>query len=583
MARLHHPLTDMPWRFCPDPKGEGERLGFFRDDHDAGAWPEVPVPSCFEAGGANLDGYEGICWYRRSFAVPEDWQGRRLVLRFGAVNYRSRVWLNGRLVGESRDGFLPFEFEVHEALRLDGANALAVAVDNRHHEGDVPGMHTGWRGFGGILREVLLEATDHVRLDDVRIVAAPGEGRGEMTFRIRVRNGLPEAGAVLVEITATDPDGQQCERLTSEPVTVDGEASSELVLRGSTTRAEPWSPSSPVLFSAQVRLVCDGDTIDELDVPFGFRTIEATPDGLLLNGEKIFLTGFNRHDDSPHTDMAFDPATTRADLEAMKEAGANFVRLCHYPHAAAELDMCDELGLLALAELPLYFWDDEEEGRRTQSARAASAARQLECMIARDHNHPSVIFWSVSNETRESEPEVVADNAELIRLARRFDPTRLCVHVSNHWRSAPHFEEDDVICVNYYPSLVFLEDGTGDAAAAADSWRAELEAVHRAFPGKPVLITEFGYYSFAGSRGHAYGEDAHARALEAEFAAFDAPFVCGAAIWCWADHPWPAGRYLGGLHVSPFGVLSREREKLEPFWTASALFRAKQGIRDQLE
>ena len=151
---------------------------------------------------------------------------------------------------------------------------------------------------------------------------------------------------------------------------------------------------------------------------FGFRHIKATPQGLILNGQPIFLTGFNRHEDSPHTAMAADLATTRRDLEWMKEAGANFVRLCHYPHHPAELDLCDELGLLAFEEIPLYFWNDSNEGQQTQAQRAESAAFQLERLICRDYNHPSVIFWSVSNETSDDVAEVAEGNRALIRRAK---------------------------------------------------------------------------------------------------------------------------------------------------------------------
>ena len=581
MRRGYCSLTDKPWRFCPDPHGDGESLGFFRGDYCTRLWREVMVPSCFEAGCPDLDFYEGICWYRHSFTIPDDWQGRRVVLHFGAVNYRAKVWLNGEVLGENRDGFLPFAFEMHERLRRGGTNTLAVAVDNRHHEGDVPGMHVGWRGYGGILREVCLCATGQVYLDDVRVIATPGAAGGDMTFRLRVRSGLPEADAVAVEITVKDGEGRVRHELAPAPVTVDAGETAEAMLHGTLDGAEAWSPSSPVRYFAQIRLTRDGGTLDELETPFGFRRIEATPEGLLLNGEKIYLTGFNRHEDSPRTAAAFDPETTRSDLQAMKGAGANFVRLCHYPHDPAELDLCDELGLLVFAEIPLYFWNDPEEGRRTQAARASAAARQLERMIARDFNHPSVIFWSVSNETDERAPEVVESNSELIRLARALDPTRLCVHVSAHWLRAPHFEEDDVICVNHYPSFDFTarghDPGAFDPEQSVESWRRNLEAVHQAFPDKPLLITEFGYCSFAGTHGNSFGEDEHSRVLETEFAAFDAPFVCGAAIWCWADHAWPAGRFLGGLSISPFGVVTRDRRKLKPFYTARELFRSRQG------
>lgn len=90
--------------------------------------------------------------------------------------------------------------------------------------------------------------------------------------------------------------------------------------------------------------------------------------------------------------------------------------------------------------------------------------------------------------------------------------------------------------------------------------------------GKPILITEFGYVSFAGTNGHAYGEDVHARVLEAEYAAFGQPYICGATIWCWADHAWRTGSFMGGLSVSPYGVVTRDRQKLKPYWTARRLF-----------
>jgi beta-galactosidase/beta-glucuronidase len=136
--------------------------------------------------------------------------------------------------------------------------------------------------------------------------------------------------------------------------------------------------------------------------------------------------------------MALDLETTRQDLEAMKEAGANFVRLCHYPHPPAELDLCDELGLLVFAEIPLYFWNDIDEGRRTNAARVQTAKRQLERMVDRDFNHPSIVFWSVSNETHDNEPDVAESNRELIRTVRALDSTRLHVHVSNHWKEYPN-------------------------------------------------------------------------------------------------------------------------------------------------
>ncbi|MEI8243852.1 MAG: GNAT family N-acetyltransferase, partial [bacterium] len=571
------------WRCCPDPHGDGEALGFWRADRDFPLWREVAVPSCFEAGCAGIDYYEGVVWYRRTFAVPDAWHGQRLVLRFEAVNYRAKVWLNGECLGEHQDGFLPFEFEVGGKICRDRPNLLAVAVDNAHHEGDVPGMHVGWRGYGGIIREVSLYSTPLVYVERVRIHAKPDAQGGTLAVQARIRNAGVTAAGTGLEVAIQDADGTRCLQLQAAPGTLAAGASDEVTLTGALAGARAWSPSSPVLYQAVLRLSAGGEVTDEVAATFGFRHIEATPEGLLLNGERIFLAGFNRHEDSPQTAMATDLVTTRQDLERMKEAGANFVRLCHYPHHPAELDLCDRLGLLVLSEIPLYFWNNSEEGRRTQAARVTTASRQLEQMIERDFNHASVIFWSVSNETPEGEPGVAEGNQALIRLARTLDPSRLCVHVMNRWEDGhAQFVEDDVVCINSYPAMDFEarghQPGSFGLARAAARQRERIAGLHGKYPSKPILIAEFGYSSFAGTFGHAFGEDEHARSIETEFATFDAPYVCGATIWCWADHPWPGGRFFNGLATAPFGVVSRDRRRLMPYWTARAMFRARQGL-----
>ncbi len=576
-----------PWRCSPDPHGDGEVLGFWRADRDFPLWREVAVPSCFEACCAGIDYYEGLVWYRRTFFVPAGWRGRRVVLRFEAVNYRAKVWLNGECLGEHRDGFLPFEFEVGDQIGWDGRNVLAVLVDNSHHEGDVPGMHVGWRGYGGIIREVLLYSTAPLYVDQLRISAKPGAAGGRLNVQARIRNTGIMAAVTGLEVAIHEADGNPCLRLQAPPVRLEAGSAEEVKLNGTLAGARAWSPSAPVLYQARVRLAAGDGVMDEVATTFGFRHIEATPEGLLLNGEKIFLTGFNRHEDSPRTAMATDLETTRQDLERIKEAGANFVRLCHYPHHPAELDLCDRLGLLVFAEIPLYFWNQGEEGRRTQAARVVSASRQLERMIERDFNHPAVIFWSVSNETPEGEPGVAEGNQALIRLARALDPSRLCVHVMNRWEDGhSQFDEDDVVCINSYPVMDFEarghQPGTFDLAGSVAWQRERIAGLHSQYPAKPVLIAEFGYASFAGTFGHALGEDEHARSLEAEFATFDAPYLCGATIWCWADHSWPAGRFFNGLATAPFGVVSRDRRRLLPYWTAQKMFRARQGAMPRL-
>jgi len=572
---------DGVWRFSPDPAADGEQRRFHAFDYDAHLWRETRVPSVFEAGCPDIDFYVGRCWYRRTFRVPDAWHGRRIVLHFEAVNYRAQVWLNGQLLGEHADGFLPFAFEITDTAIFDGENLLVVAVDNAHHAGDVPGMHVGWRGYGGILREVTLSTTDRLFLDELQITAAPSESGGQFACRLGIRNTRTLPVTATVEVTIYDAQHTSVAQVETAAGDIAPGETAQVTVTGIIVGATNWSPATPVLYHAVARLKLGDTVIDCRETRFGFRRIDATPAGLRLNGQPIFLTGFNRHEDSPHTAMAVDVETTRRDLEMMQDAGANFVRLCHYPHHPAELALCDELGLLVFAEIPLYFWNDEDEGRRTNAARVASAGRQLEAMIARDFNHPSVIFWSVSNETNEYVPEVAEGNQALIRRAKTLDPTRLCVHVSNHWQAHPSFAEDDVICVNGYPSTDWERRGVTPAfteGRVAEVWRDELAALHARFPAKPILISEFGYSALAGTVDQAMGEEVQAQVIEQEFSAFAAPYLCGTTIWCWADHAWDAGRFHHGLLVSPFGVLTRQRHRKAAYATVRRLFRARQGM-----
>jgi GNAT superfamily N-acetyltransferase len=326
---------------------------------------------------------------------------------------------------------------------------------------------------------------------------------------------------------------------------------------------------------------------DRREIRLGFRKVEASGGKLLLNGQEIYLTGFNRHEDSRMRDGAVDLGTARRDLIEIKEAGANFVRLCHYPHHPGELDLCDELGLLVMDEIPLYWWDGMREGVDHHRRKLEASKRQIRKMIRRDINHPSVIFWSVSNENREERPEVAEGNRQLVRLAKELDPSRLAVHVSDHhWQSHPNFSCDDVICVNAYPSLHrhgYDGDYAYDLSDSTRFWRDGLHRLHTQYADKPILVSEFGYAALEGVYDGAFGEDIQADAIAHEFAGMAAPYVCGATVWCWADHPWPAATFEFCRHLgtSPYGVVSRDRRKLKAYRRIRQMFRARQGLAGQ--
>ncbi len=499
------------WRFQPDAYEEGEGRGWSAPDCDCRRWREVRVPCSFDECGPGMASYEGAGWFRRTVEVPASWRGRRVVARFEGVNYHARVWVNGQPAGSSEDGFLRFELPVGRLLRCGEPNVLVVRADNERRPGEVPGMERGWRPFGGILRPVALIAMAPLHVAHLAVTAEPAPAGGQLVLRALLTNERPEDASTDVSVEVVDAEGVRVSALSARAVQVPAGGRAEAELRGTVEGAEPWSPDSPALYTARVRLESGGQTVDEASVRFGFRRVEVGEGELLLNGRPVFLTGFNRHEDSPRTGMAPDLEMARRDLEDMKRLGANFVRLCHYPHDPRELDLCDELGLLVMAEIPVYWWNGLAEGEEACGRKLESARRQLAGMIRRDLNHPSVIFWSVSNETQEQREEVAAGNAELVRLAKQLDPSRLAVHVSDHWREHPHFEADDVVCVNAYPSWQGLPADDG----AQRFWQEGLASLRQAHPGRPVLVTEFGHASLEGTFGNVLGEDEQAGVIEA--------------------------------------------------------------------
>jgi beta-glucuronidase len=232
-------------------------------------------------------------------------------------------------------------------------------------------------------------------------------------------------------------------------------------------------------------------------------------------------------------------------------------------------------------EIPLYGSTGMEEDEEQWRAKVEHARRQLDTMIRRDWNHPSLIFWSVSNETREEHAIVVQGNDDLIRYAKELDPSRLSVHVAFRWddrRSCEgRFNDDDVICVNSYP---WMGDpgltGVPRLAEMTQCWMDNLDRLHKVYPNKPILIAEFGYRSLEAVFDNMAGEDVHARVLEAQYTGMSAPYVCGATIWCYADHAWPLRQRRDSprsVTISPYGVVTRDRKpKGAAYWTTRRMF-----------
>ena len=516
-------------------------------------WRSVNVPASFSEIYPDDPRFEGAGWFRKTFTVPSEWKERRVVVRFEAVNHAARVWLNGRLLGDHQDTGLPFEFPIQEGLSFGNENRLDVWADSTRRDDRMPngiltpekvaagggGVGLAWHPPGGIVREVDVRATDFLRIEALRVNGKPDKPDCSLGVNVRVRNDRSAAATAHVRFQLLDHSGHPFMRFERAPFTVASGATAT-VTGEEPVGAEAWSLEKPVLYWLVAELLVDGQVVHSRRVRFGFRSINARDGRLVLNGQPVFLTGFNRHDDSPTRWNCPDPVTARADLEHIRRLGGNFVRLCHYPNHPLVLDLCDEIGLMAMEELPLFWWRGKADGEAVCQALLAEARRHLKAFIERDINHPSVIMWSVGNEWQTQRPGVLEGAAELINLAKTLDPSRLALHVSDHWRqeygAKDRFDADDVIALTGYPN-----------PPASDWWIEGIERLRGQYPGKPVLLAELGDFD-AAKQPNAY---------KAASEAVRKRGTCGLVVWSWADY---VGSREMGAAPGTFGVVTRDRQ-----------------------
>ena len=416
--------------------------------------------------------------------------------------------------------------------------------------------------------------TSKCYIDNVKINAQPGSNSsGDMSLKVSVANRSQVDIDASLEISILDDDGNLKKQLTADATKIAASKESCFELTGNVEDVANWSPESPNLYLAQIKLLVSDDVLDLQEIRFGFRKIEKDSCKLLLNGEPIFLKGFNRHEDSPVRGMCTDMQITKSDLLEMKKIGCNWVRLAHYPHHPAEIELCDEMGLLVMCEIPLYWWAGYNDGEENYQSKIEFGKRQLSRLVDRDYNHPSVMFWSVSNETHEHLPEVVDGNRVLIEHVKSLDSTRMVVHVADHWgpqfSREFHFDPDDVICLNGYPTY---DSDYWKINGKTVSWSDVLGDIHEAYPDKPILISEFGHPSLEGVFDNKIGEDTQAAAIEDEYNQFSGSYICGVTVWCYADHPWPELNLIGNITMSPYGVVTRDRKKLVAYHVIKKLF-----------
>ncbi len=485
------------WRFAADPGFMGIDNGWQMAGFDDSAWETVVVPHTWGVDPAYAS-YDGCAWYRRVFRAPVDARNAHVRLRFQAVFYLARVWLNGIYLGLHEGGYTPFEFDVSNQVKFDADNVLVVYVDNRRATDRLPahlfeGRSFGWKNHGGIVRPVSLEITGKVFIAQQKIVAVPHltgmdeADSAEVTATITVRNTSDQSVEFdLVARANEEATGAMVSQVNLEsPVSLPPGESAEVSLATIILHPRLWHFDHPELYRWTASLLgADGAVLHMAHVNFGVRSIELKEARLYLNGEAVRLVGLSRHADSPEHGLAETCAVMAADYDDLKRLNMVFGRPVHYPQHEFILDYCDRNGILLIPELPAW---QLTAGQMADAGMRQLAQGQLREMVASAYNHPSIWAWSVGNEL---ESDTVAGRAfvrDMIAYVKLLDPTRPVSFASYHllvgrpWADATQYA--DFVMMNQYFGTWHGPKGALDMA---------LETIHATWPEKPVIISEYG-------------------------------------------------------------------------------------------
>lgn len=358
--------------------------------------------------------YEFVSIYRRHFRLPLELKDRRVFVDFGGVMTTATVWINGERLGEYRGGYTPFSFELTPHVDWHGDNVLAVEVDSTERK-DIPpfGGEIDYLTFGGIYRDVTLRVVPNVFIDN--IFARPIDVLSS-NKRVEVRVFLAEDKAThgALKLTAELRDGSRVIATNSSEVTPNRQPHYDVTLNN-LEAIELWDVDRPKLYDVSVKLSAGDRVIDQYATRIGFREARFTPDGFMLNGKHLKLRGLNRHQTFPFVGQAMPARVQARDAWILrKELKCNIVRTSHYPQSPHFLDACDEYGLLVLEEIP--GWQHIGDGSWKDLA-----VDNVDRMIRRDWNHPSIVLWGVRiNESQDDHDFYTRTNA----VAHQLDDSR---------------------------------------------------------------------------------------------------------------------------------------------------------------
>ena len=534
---LRHTINfNRDWRFQLGDDTNASAVAF-----DDSPWNAVGLPHSFsEPYFASQRFYTGYGWYRKHFTAPKAWRGKRVYLEFDGVFQAAEIFVNGQHAGEHKGGYTGFTVDITGAVKA-GDNVVAVRVNNLWNARLAPraGEHTF---SGGIYRDVRLvvSAPLHVAWYGT-FVTTPQVSQASATVNVKteVVNDFAKSKSATVTTSILDPDGTQVAEMESTQIV----AANTTLIFDQTSQAivspKLWHPDHPFLYSVKTTVLDAGKAVDDFTSPLGVRWFRFTADqGFFLNGEHYYFKGANAHQDHAGWGDAVAESGFYRDVKLVKDAGFDFIRGSHYPHAPAFADACDKLGVLFWSENCFWGtapfknpWGASAYPRKPedQPAFEQSVKDSLRDMIRINRNHPSIIVWSMDNEVFFTEKSTLPGMRELLKqtvaLAHELDPTRRA--------AIGGCQRGDI-------------DKLGDVAGYnGDGARLYLN------PGIPSVVTEYGSTMADRPGGYEPGWGD----LQQEQLAWRS----GQALWCAFDHGSIAGRNFGAMGMIDYFRLPKRQ------------------------
>jgi beta-galactosidase len=541
------------------------------------AWSAVTTPHDWSitlafnqnsAGGSNngfLDG--GIGWYRKTFTVDQASMGQRILVEFDGVYMNSQVWINGTSLGTRPYGYTSFEYDLTPYITFGGSNVIAVKVNNNQ-------PNSRFYSGSGIYRNVWLTKLNAVHVPYNRVfVATPSVSMGSATVSVatELQNDSASAASATVTATVLTPSGAVATTADSAATNVGANAAATVTQMLTVTSPQLWSLTAPNRYQVKVEVKVGGAVVDTYLAPLGFRTATFNASsGFSLNGQNMKLRGVNMHHDLGALGTAVSTRAIERQVQILQSMGVNAIRTSHNPPAPELLDVTDRLGVLVLDEA-FDTWEQTKTANDYGLYFKDWAQRDIQAMVKRDRNHPSVILWSIGNEVGGS---TTATATNLINWVKAMDATRAITWASNKM-GGPHVSEGDdrnvaklldVAGYNYAPYA-----GDYDADHSANpTWKIMGTETSAAVRSRGVYHTPAGTLTKATSMSMA---DRQCSSYDNESAGFgdsaqnsysydnSRAFVAGSFIWAGFDYigeptpysSWPSkSSYYGAIDTAGF-------------------------------